>query len=71
MQKLDKLSDEKLQDMLDAETWLSADEAFEYGLCDVVQEVNTMAASISDEFINRYKMFQTAYFTAKNTYFSG
>ncbi|MEV2620338.1 head maturation protease, ClpP-related [Paenibacillus larvae] len=51
----DKLSDEKLQDMLDAETWLSADEAFEYGLCDVVQEANTMAASISDEFINRYK----------------
>ncbi|MDT2194856.1 hypothetical protein [Paenibacillus larvae] len=26
--KQDKLSDEKLQDMLDAETWLSADEAF-------------------------------------------
>ncbi|MEV3450038.1 Clp protease ClpP, partial [Paenibacillus larvae] len=30
-------------------------EAFEYGLCDVVQEANTMAASISDEFISRYK----------------
>nr|WP_313785759.1 head maturation protease, ClpP-related [Paenibacillus larvae] len=41
----DKLSDEKLQDMLDAETWLSADEAFEYGLCDVVQEANTTSIS--------------------------
>src|SRR5699024_5997030 len=28
----EKLSDEKLQEMLDAETWLSADEAYEYGL---------------------------------------
>nr|WP_313784906.1 ATP-dependent Clp protease proteolytic subunit [Paenibacillus larvae] len=51
----DKLSDEKLQEMLDAETWLSADEAFEYGLYDVVQEANTMAASISDACMNRYK----------------
>ncbi|MEV3554148.1 ATP-dependent Clp protease proteolytic subunit, partial [Paenibacillus larvae] len=51
----DKLTDEKLQDMLDAETWLSADEALEYGLCDVVQEANTMAASISDACMNRYK----------------
>lgn len=51
----DKLTDEKLQEMLDAETWLSADEALEYGLCDVVQEQNQMAASISEEFIEKYK----------------
>lgn len=51
----DKLSDEKLQEMLDAETWLSADEALEYGLCDVVDESNDMAASISDEYKQRYK----------------
>ena len=51
----DKLSDEKLQEMLDAETWLSADEAYEYGLCDVVIEANEMAASISDEYAERYK----------------
>ncbi|MEV2311986.1 head maturation protease, ClpP-related, partial [Paenibacillus larvae] len=50
-----KLTDEKLQEMLDAETWLSADEAFAYGLCDVVQEASQIAASISDEFISRYK----------------
>lgn len=51
----DKLEEEKLREMLDAETWLSANEAYEYGLCDVVQEANNMAASISDEFLQRYK----------------
>ncbi|MED4726998.1 Clp protease ClpP [Aneurinibacillus migulanus] len=51
----EKITDEKLQELLDAETWLSADEAYEYGLCDVVEEANQMAASISDEFMNRYK----------------
>jgi ATP-dependent Clp protease, protease subunit len=51
----DKLTEEKLQEMLDAETWLSADEAFEYGLCDVVLEANQMAACISDEFLSKYK----------------
>src|SRR5690606_37040464 len=45
----DKLTDEKLTEMLDAETWLSADEAYRYGLCDVVLEANQMVASISDE----------------------
>jgi len=51
----DKLEEGKLKEMLDAETWLSADEAFEYGLCDVVEESNNMAASISDEYMQRYK----------------
>lgn len=51
----DKLEESKLKEMLDAETWLSADEAFEYGLCDVVEESNDMAASINDEYMNRYK----------------
>jgi len=51
----DKLTEEKLQEMLDAETWLSADEAFEYGLCDVVQEANQMAASINFDLLQKYK----------------
>lgn len=50
-----KLTDEKLQEMLDAETWLSADEAYAYGLCDVVLEASQVAASISDEWLDRYK----------------
>lgn len=51
----DSLTEEKLQEMLDAETWLSADEAYSYGLCDVVLDANDMAASISDELFAKYK----------------
>lgn len=51
----DKLTEEKLKEMLDAETWLSANEAKQYGLCDVVLEANEMAASISDELFAKYK----------------
>lgn len=51
----DKLTEDKLQEMLDAETWLSAQEAYQYGLCDVVEESNEMAASISDDYLQRYK----------------
>ena len=51
----DKIEDGQLREMLDAETWLSADEALEYGLCDVVDEANDMAACINDEYMNRYK----------------
>lgn len=50
-----KLTDEKLQELLDAETWLSADEAHRYGLCDVVLEANQAAALISSEWLERYK----------------
>jgi ATP-dependent Clp protease, protease subunit len=51
----EKLNEEKLQEMLDAETWLSANEANEYGLCDVVLEESQVAASISDKWFSRYK----------------
>lgn len=51
----DKLSEEKLQEMLDAETWLSADEALEVGLCDTVEAANQAVASINEEFLQKYK----------------
>lgn len=51
----EKLTDEKLQEMLDAETWLSADEAYEYGLCDVVEEANQMAASLDKDVLSKFK----------------
>lgn len=50
-----KLSEDKLQEMLDAETWLSADEAYDFGLCDMVEEENQMAASVSEEMFAKYK----------------
>ncbi|MGN4422276.1 Clp protease ClpP, partial [Bacillus cereus group sp. MYBK249-1] len=51
----DKLTEEKLKEMLDAETWLSADQAFEYGLCDVVEEEHQMSASVNKDFFAKYK----------------
>ncbi|AMW98446.1 head maturation protease, ClpP-related [Rummeliibacillus stabekisii] len=51
----DKLSEETLKELLDNETWLSADEAFNYGLCDVVEESNHMAASITDKYKQHYR----------------
>lgn len=51
----DKLTEDKLTEMLDAETWLSAQECLEYGLCDVVGEENQAAAHVSDELFAKYK----------------
>lgn len=51
----DKLDESKLKELLDDETWLSADEALEYGLCDVVEDANDMAACIDKEYMNRYQ----------------
>lgn len=51
----DKLTEEKLKALLDAETWLSADEALEYGLCDIVEESNQAAALVDDSLMKQYK----------------
>lgn len=55
-----KISEEKLRQLLDEETWLSASEAVEYGLADEVLPANQMAASISDEFKQRYQNVPSA-----------
>ncbi|WP_238458131.1 head maturation protease, ClpP-related [Alkalihalobacterium alkalinitrilicum] len=62
-----KLDEEKLQQMLDDETWLSADNAFEYGLCDVVQEANEMAASVNEELFAKYKNVPSQFNSQKST----
>lgn len=51
----DSLTNEKLQEMLDAETWLSADEAYEYGLCDVVENANQAVALIDGQSLSQFK----------------
>lgn len=50
-----KLTEDKLIEMLDAETWLSAEECQELGFCDVVSEENQSAACISEELFSQYK----------------
>lgn len=50
-----KESEDKLQELLDAETWLTADECLEYGLCDEVTEEKQIAASLSSEVLSNYR----------------
>lgn len=51
----DKLDAETLKQILDAETWLSAEDALKYGLCDEIYEANNVAACIEEKFIKQYK----------------
>lgn len=50
-----KLTEDKLTELMDAETWLSAYEAVQYGLADEVLEENEMVASVNSEIMNKYK----------------
>lgn len=50
-----KLTEEKLQEMLDDETWLSASEAYSYGLCDVIESANEAVACVDDELLAKFK----------------
>ncbi len=51
----DKLNNDTLKSLLDSETWLSAEEAFNYGLCDVIDDFNEAAACIDEKLINQYQ----------------
>lgn len=51
----EKLTEEKIKQIMDEETWLSADEAYEYGLCDAVESANQMVASVSNKLFETYQ----------------
>lgn len=51
----DKLDEETLKQLMDDETWLTAQEAVDYGLADEVMEPNQAAASINRRFAQRYR----------------
>lgn len=51
----DKLDEEILKQLLDAETWLSADEAIEYGLCDEIISANNATACLDEKWMKEYK----------------
>lgn len=50
----DKLDPDTLQELLNAETWLTAKEAYDYGLADEVVSANKAVASLSDKYKERY-----------------
>lgn len=50
-----KITDEELQEMIKAETWLDSSKCLEIGFCfDIIQENRAIAAKISKEYKNRY-----------------
>ena len=51
----DKLSEEKLKELLDAETWLTAEESYNYGLADELIDAKDIAACVDEDLFNRYK----------------
>lgn len=52
----DKLDEETLNKMLEQDTWLTAEQAFEIGLCDVVEQTNqAVAYALDEKFVKQYK----------------
>ncbi len=51
----DKLTEEKIKQIMDDETWLSAQEAFDVGLCDVIEESSKAVAKVSDGLFECYQ----------------
>lgn len=50
-----KLDEKTLMQLMDDETWLTAQEAVDYGLADEVMEPNKAVASINKQFVSRYR----------------
>lgn len=50
-----KLDENTLKELMDNETWLTAQEAVDYGLADEVMEPNKAAAFIDKRFAQRYR----------------
>jgi ATP-dependent Clp protease protease subunit len=57
----DKLDEETLINLMDNETWLTAQECFNYGLCDVVGEDKNIAAKFDLNLLNQYKNIPVNY----------
>ena len=51
----DKLDESTLKELMDNETWLTAEEAVDYGLADEVLEPNQAVASVNNPFARKFK----------------
>ena len=50
-----KTTEENIRALMDAETWISAKEAYELGLCDVVEGANQMVACLTQDQAKQFK----------------
>lgn len=55
----EKLDADTLKQLLDAETWLTAEEAVNYGLCDEIISANNAAACIDEKWSKKYQNVPT------------
>ena len=51
----DKLSEEKLKELLDAETWLTAEESYSYGFVDELIDAKEIAACVDMDLFSVYR----------------
>lgn len=61
-----KIDEEDLTKLMDNETWLTAQEAYDYGLCDEVVGAKQLAAKYNNDSLKNYKNVPKAFFNAKN-----
>lgn len=57
----DKLDEETLIKLMDNETWLTAQECYDYGLCDTVGEDTNIAAKFDLNILNKYRNIPVNY----------
>lgn len=57
-----KATEEQIRALMDEETWISAKEAYELGLCDVVEGANQAVASLTTEQLKQFKNVPKALF---------
>lgn len=51
----DKLTEERVKEIMDNETWLSAQEAFDIGLCDQIEASSKAVAKIDNRLFDSYQ----------------
>ncbi len=49
------LTTDEIIELLDAETWLSAEDCLEYGFCDEIEETKEIAACVDTKYFSMYK----------------
>lgn len=49
------LTTDEIIELLDAETWLSAEDCLEYGFCDEIEEAKEMAACVDTKYFSMYQ----------------
>lgn len=55
LDKASNVDETKLIELMDNETWLSAEDAIKYGFADEIEESKQVAASLDMKFLNSYK----------------